>query len=62
MEHAHILDLVAFLDADSKVGEAIDAALAGPVKDLPIDEPAVARQADAAGADAAQRKADLAGL
>ena len=44
---------------DGEVAVAVDAALAGAVEDLPVDQPAAAGQPDAAGADAAERKRDL---
>ena len=42
-----------------EVAVAVDAALVGAVEDLPVDQPAAAGQADAAAADAAERKRDL---
>ena len=62
VEDAGVNRLPVPLGPDGEVGEAVYAAFVGPVENLPVDQPPVAGQPDAAGSDAAQGKADLAGL
>ena len=54
VQDAGIDDVSLFFDFDGEVGKAVQAALIGPVEDLPVDQAAGARQADRAGADAAK--------
>ena len=62
MQDAGVDQLIALFDLDGKMRKAVDAALVGAVENFPVDEAPIAGQADAAGANAPQRKADLAGL
>ena len=61
-QDASIHQPAVFFGFDREMREAIGAALVWMVEDLPIDQPAVARQADAAGADPAQGEGNLTGL
>ena len=61
LQHARIEHLAVPLRLDGKVGVTVGAALVRPVEYLPVDQPPVAGQADAAAADAAERKRNLAG-
>ena len=62
MQNAGIDHLVVTLGADRKVRKAVDTALVGAIKNFPVDQAAIAGQPNTAGANAAQREADLAGL
>ncbi len=59
VEHARVQHLPPRLGLDREVGEPIGAALVRPVEDLPVDEAAIAGEADRAGAYAPERKRDL---
>ncbi|MEZ4583209.1 MAG: hypothetical protein R3A10_16510 [Caldilineaceae bacterium] len=60
MSYAGIDDFAVLLDLDGKVRKAVDAALVGPVVDLPVDEAAIPGKPDRSpGADATEREADL---
>ena len=54
--HVHCPPLV--LATQRHVRETVEAALVGVVGDLPVDEASIAAKANAAGAEAAQRKTD----
>ena len=62
VEDAGVGHLAVIFGADGEVGEAVYAAFVGTVEDFPVDEASVAGEADAAGADAAEREADLVGF
>ena len=60
VEDARVQQLAVFLGLDGKMRIAVDAALVGTVEDFPVDQAAIAVQADTARANAAQREGDFA--
>ncbi len=62
MQNSRGEDFVLVFCAHGEVRKTVDAAFIWFVEDFPVDEPSIPCKTDAAAADTAQRKADLASL